>query len=216
MSLPFEPPSEDQCGMILRHILFCPSQERTVRELDAMDSATRQQVWSDMTGYAAAMEQTQPSVSQEMLNRLLQELTDLLQQPGQKGREAFDAAILQNPQWMEREKIKFLRACNFDVATTADHILRCFKLKEELFGREKLGRDIRLSDLNEDDLACLRLEPMYLLPRTDHVGRPVFFTRPSNFVYKEHSNMVRLVNLIVITTLPSANKIKYSICDMYF
>lgn len=186
-------PTEEQCEMMMRRVLFCPSQERTIRELDAMDTVTRQQVWADMTGYSA-IEQTRTSVTQEFLNHKLLELTMFLQQSGLQGRDAYDTAVRQDPHWMEQEKLKFLRAFNFDIPSTADHMLRCFTLKEELFGRDKLSRDICLSDLNEDDMASLETEPLYLLPRKDHAGRAVFFTRSSAFAYKERCNAVSYRN----------------------
>lgn len=192
MSLRIPQPNAQECNWILRRILFCPSQERTVRELDAMDSEARKKVWSDMTGYATAMEYILPTVTQELLNRKLQELNSFLQQPGLTERDAFDIAVKQNHKWMEQEKLKFLRAFDFNIATTADHMVRCFTLKEELFGRDKLAQDIQLVDLNEEDLLSLYAEPLHFLPHKDNAGRMVAFIRPSEYVYKNRYNMVCL------------------------
>jgi hypothetical protein len=50
------PLSAQERGRILQRILFCPTDERTARELHSMDSVERQQLWADMVGHAAAIQ----------------------------------------------------------------------------------------------------------------------------------------------------------------
>ena len=52
--------------------------------------------------------------------------------------------------------LKFLRAEQFDVPLAAARMALYFQEKEALFGEDKLCRDILLSDLNSDDLECLK------------------------------------------------------------
>ena len=81
----------------------------------------------------------------------------------------------QNPQYVQEQRMKFLRADRYDVDLAATRMIRCFDFKQELFGGsgagrpddedgeipntteydniECLGRDIRLSDFSQSDIA---------------------------------------------------------------
>ena len=63
--------------------------------------------------------------------------------------------------------------------------------KKELFGSgEILGREIRLSDLSEDDMETLESGFMQVLPTRDAAGRSIFCLTPSHRVFKHPENMV--------------------------
>ena len=71
-------------------------------------------------------------------------------------------------------KLMFLRASRYDVARAVQGVLTHFEWKLYLFGEEMLVKNIRLEDLNEDDLYSLRKQTMLFLPGTDRAGRKVF------------------------------------------
>lgn len=155
-----------------------------------MDANSRKQVWADMAGYQAAIEYRVSAESEAMVTNRLQLLTEALNTSDFEECNAYQLAVQQDAQWVEREKIKFLRSEDFDPAATARRMLRHFALKQELFGSDKLGREIRISDLNKDDMESLRSGGLQFLPSKDHAGRGILFARRQNYVYKERVNMV--------------------------
>ena len=50
----------------------------------------------------------------------------------------------------------FLRANEYNAQAAADHMLRFFDSKHELFGKEKLVKDITMRDLDEQDIASIK------------------------------------------------------------
>lgn len=70
-------------------------------------------------------------------------------------------------------RVMFLRANDYDAKAAADHLLRFFESKHELFGPEKLTKDITLFDFDKDDIACLKTGCIQLGGR-DRSGRQVF------------------------------------------
>ena len=69
--------------------------------------------------------------------------------------------------------MKFLRAERYDAVEAAKRMIRFFELKKEIFGVEKLVRDITLQDLSDDDMDTLKCGCVQLCPRTDMAGRPI-------------------------------------------
>jgi hypothetical protein len=65
----------------------------------------------------------------------------------------------------------FLRAENFDSQLAAKRMLRFFEQKLELFGPDKLCKDITLRDLNIEDMQCLINGHQQILPTRDSSGR---------------------------------------------
>jgi hypothetical protein len=82
-----------------------------------------------------------------------------------------DKDYVDNPDF----KIGFLRAESYDAEKAAHRLLRHFGEKLELFGREKLTRDIYWEDLGDDGRSYLELGGLQLLPRRDRDGRLVVF-----------------------------------------
>jgi hypothetical protein len=202
---------DDEKGMILQRILFCPTEERTARELHSMDKDQRQQVWADMTGHAATidyrMRAESPELIADRLASLEQELAAqqvLLAQQKHKtvpaaasisgssidGREAYLRAVQQNAAWVQEQKLKFLRAEDFEPVAAAARMIRHFALKEQLFGPNLLGRDLILQDLSAEDRESLQAGGFQFLSQPDHAGRGIFFSRTKNYKYQVRENQV--------------------------
>lgn len=70
-------------------------------------------------------------------------------------------------------RIRFLRACLFDVLETARRIVKYLDIAAFLFGNEMLERPIRLSDFNKKELQFFRSGRMQFLPFRDRAGRRI-------------------------------------------
>lgn len=70
---------------------------------------------------------------------------------------AFEVAEKLDRSYADRNDflLKFLRASKYEPEQAAQQIINFFDMKLELFGREKLVKDITLDDLNDDDQSCL-------------------------------------------------------------
>jgi hypothetical protein len=194
--------SEDTVS-IARKILFCPAEERTAKALHELPKLEREQVWADMTGNPDATNFRMNAESSELLEDSIDALNGLLDSFLHCSNEelsAINLAVQQNPRYVNEQKLKFLRADDFDPSKTAVRMISFFTSKLDLFGPKLLTRDIRQDDLSEDDLESLAGGGVQLLPNGDHASRGIIFTRASNYVYKDRKNMVcttMLSNLVV-------------------
>lgn len=73
-----------------------------------------------------------------------------------------------------------------------------WKAKLKAFGPDKTFKRTTLDDLTDDDLASLKKGTYAVLPNRDKAGRAVFFSWNQKLVYKERSNMVRSVLIVVL------------------
>ncbi|KAL3906304.1 MAG: hypothetical protein SGILL_009324 [Bacillariaceae sp.] len=98
----------------------------------------------------------------------------------------------QDPNYIEAQKLTFLRAEDFSPRPAAQRMLHYFETKRQLFPHiTNLARDLCWDDLNQDDRASLVAGGMQVLPHTDHAGRTVVVTRQANYKYQQHENMLR-------------------------
>ena len=70
----------------------------------------------------------------------------------------------------------FLRADKFDSKLAAQRMINFFREKRRLFGSHTLGRDITLSDMDDDDMTMLQSGYTQILPLRDRAGRAVWFS----------------------------------------
>jgi hypothetical protein len=175
---------------IVSGILFCPAEERTARELQQLPKGEREQVWADMTGNDDMIYYRMHAETAEFLEERIAAFTEELQKGHESNRPAYDLAVQQNASYVHHQKLKFLRADNFVLSSAASRMFAHFALKLDLFGPQMLARDVKLEDLNEDDLESLKAGGMQVLPMQDHATRPVLFTRAANYVYKDRKNIV--------------------------
>ena len=93
---------------------------------------------------------------------------------------AYEKAALQNPEYLQARafKLGFLRADCFDPAKAAHRIVRYLEEKLSIFGPNLLTEDIRMDDLNENDVKVLSSGCLQWLPIRDRLGRPILFICP--------------------------------------
>jgi hypothetical protein len=179
---------------VARGIWFCPAEERTAKALHELPEVERQQLWADMTGNPDATQFRMNGESSELLEDSINALNGIFASFLHCNDEelfAIKLAFQQNARYVNEQKLKFLRADDFDPSKAAVRMISFFTSKLDLFGPELLTRDIRQDDLSDDDLGSLAGGGIQLLPSGDHAARGVMFTRASNYVYKERTNMVR-------------------------
>ncbi len=88
-------------------------------------------------------------------------------------------------------RTKFLRAEQFEPYKAAQRMLRFFECKKELFGRDKLVKEITMEDLDEDDMEALRSGDGQISPFRDACGRPIITFAQKLRKYKHIDNVVR-------------------------
>jgi hypothetical protein len=202
--------ADDHRGNIVRRILFCPSEERTKRELQQLDKVQREQVWADMTGHQESVDYRINAENPEFVTERVQAMNEELEAHHHKhttsptgttssSRDAYDLAVAQDVSYVERQKLKFLRADDFDASAAAARMMAHFTVKQDFFGTEALGRDVSLADdFSDDDLESLRAGGVQLLQQQDHATRGVIFSRTMNYVYKERKNLVSYIQYIYV------------------
>ncbi len=91
--------------------------------------------------------------------------------------------------------LMFLRADQFDTKAAAARFVAFFETKMDLFGEEKLAKDIRMDDLNEDDITCLESGYAQILNARDRAGRAIFMLMPMLRKVKSLESRVSIFNL---------------------
>lgn len=207
-------PESSQSSVLLacmaRNIWQCPCHERAAVEFRELPATAQHHVWVDLTGSEAKLRRraagSPPVVVEEprqMVNAALQglsrELDKMLHSADSSSNEKLEGlrlALTKFPDYSRDRafQIKFLRADRFDVEAAAQRMAIHFHCKLELWGFEKLGRDIVWGDLDEHDLDCLRRGYFQILPELDAAGRRIFFYyKALTNCYRERSNILRTV-----------------------
>jgi hypothetical protein len=156
------------------------SDEEVARRLAAsfgdLSMDEREKALHDIHGVGDGVEET-PEVVATSLEKLVKEVNLI---PDKK---AFETAYSQSPEFVCDPELhmQFLRAERFDVKKAAERMVYHFEKKLELFGSDSLGREIRLSDLNEKDMVGFRSGYLRMLPLRDQAGRLVVFYAKSLF-----------------------------------
>jgi hypothetical protein len=74
----------------------------------------------------------------------------------------------------ERRLFAFFQSSRWNCKATAEQFVAFWAIKLQLFGKDLLLHDIKLSDLDAEELAWLETGHIQLLPGTDRAGRVVF------------------------------------------
>ncbi len=173
------------------HIWFCPTDEKIATELRRMAHDEREKVWADLSGNEKTSMFKQvvmedPNEISEGLNQLQREVDSTKEKP------AFDFARRQSPEYVQDRSFQlvFLRSCEYDGKRAGRLLIDHMETKRRLFGDSALGRDIRLSDLNTNDMKTLITGGIQFLHERDRAGRIVLYCRRSSMEFKERENFV--------------------------
>lgn len=186
--------NDDQMVCAAMSILLCPPHEGIAREYQELPPTQQNQVWSDLTGSETATI-LQTDESPEAIHLAIGELAYEIDKIPTKHKQAFEMALANFPDFVNDPSfiLRFLRAERFDANLTAARLVLHFEQKLELFGPDKLGREILLSDLEEDDMDCINRGYLQILHKKDFSGRNVvFFYKAISDCYKRRENVVSI------------------------
>ena len=161
-----------------------------VRELNSMSMRERGQVYEEIHGVHQIINET-PDFVQERLAALQEQLQRI------PIKDAYEIAYRQGPQYVTDPKflLMFLRAEEFDAAKAADRLVKFHEGIRKYFGVSVLGRSLTLSDLDKDDMACLKTGVLQRLMSRDSSGRAVLceLSNVMKTFYKHADNVVRAI-----------------------
>ena len=108
---------------------------------------------------------------------------------GEEPVEPYSKALEMSSEYVQQLKLMFLRATSYDAQKAANRMLSFFRLKLDLFGDEKLTREITYDNLTKDEQSALQKGLIQLLPYRDRAGRAMVFIwgKPNNDDYSTKS-----------------------------
>ncbi|KAL3904854.1 MAG: hypothetical protein SGILL_009908 [Bacillariaceae sp.] len=150
------------------------------QQLSQLSMQEREKVYFDLHGVRDEFPET-PMMLYEAMENMKQHLQDMMTQGAAP---AYEQAMQQNPFYCHKPGFltKFLRAESLDPSLAAVRMARYFDDKLELFGPEKLTRDITQEDFETGDLNDM--DTLYsgqaqILPGRDRAGRAIFICSPA-------------------------------------
>ena len=156
------------------------------KEMNQLSVEEREKVLEDVHGIPRLVEQPKERI-EACLALLETELTSI------SNKAAYDLATSMSKEYTSSRKIRlmFLRAESYNPYNAASRMVRFFDEKCELFGADKLTKDITLDDLDPDDIITLENGFYQVLPEKDCAGRKVFCFFAKLKVFRTIQNTVR-------------------------
>lgn len=143
-------------------------------ELDKMSLAEQERILFDIHGLPQGHNDDPPNID-DYLQEMEMEIRKV------RNKSAYLHAKYVNEDYVNDRafRLMFLRGDLLDVKVAAQRMVFHFETKKRLFGDgDVLGRDIRLSDLSNDDMAVLESGFLQVLPTRDAAGRTIFVAAP--------------------------------------
>jgi hypothetical protein len=109
----------------------------------------------------------------ETLDSRLQEMAKVVHYFPSEDTFVYRLAVEMDKEYVEGIKLLCLRAEKYDSEKAARRLVAFFLFKQQLFGDEKLGRDITLADFQGEDKVGLNNGPVQLLQQRDRAGRAI-------------------------------------------
>ena len=167
------------------------AEELLANELANLMLVEKDKIMFDVHGINSVEHDEEPGFVKQSLEDLEVAICKL------KKKSEYEKAKYLNESYVTSEKFRlmFLRSENFDTKLAAKKIAEHFRIKKELFGSgEILARDVRLSDMSDDDMESLESGALQVLPTRDAAGRSIFCILP---FYKVEKSQKCLVSIIV-------------------
>eukprot|EP00985_Skeletonema_marinoi_P017738 scaffold9803_cov72-Skeletonema_marinoi.AAC.1 len=138
--------------------------KHTAREFARLSSHEQAHVWNDLTGDEGRRRTFGTDGKEyftkglfepdDLVGKALKDLDDEIEKLPSDQKGALVKAMQMSKDYVSSNfRLKFLRAEKFDAHLAAERMALHFEEKLELFGEEKLVREIIQSDLDEDDMA---------------------------------------------------------------
>mmetsp|Transcript_33280 Transcript_33280/g.80478 ORF Transcript_33280/g.80478 Transcript_33280/m.80478 type:complete len:477 (+) Transcript_33280:132-1562(+) len=113
-------------------------------------------------------------------------------------------------------RVMFLRGNRYDTKAAANQMLKFFETKQDLFGTEKLTKDITIDDLDEDDIACLKTGWLQLAGK-DRSGRVVHLQLLHLRAYKTLKNEYRMKYYMLMDLLQTDEDVQLKgVCGLTY
>jgi hypothetical protein len=145
------------------------------KEMAAMSVQEREQSLYDIHGVSDVIHE-EPDFIRAKLEEMEMELSKLT-----RGKEAYMQADAQNKEYVicHKFRLQFLRAEMFNARLAAGRMVRFFEVKRKLFGPDKLTKEIKLRDLDEEDQKFLGRGIGQIVPQRDRAGRRIIIWMPT-------------------------------------
>ena len=150
-----------------------------VKTMNQLSMNEKEEAFADLHGVSDLATE-----APDFVNRKLSDLDMMISKLNSKN-SAYDMALSMSPSYVTSRKLRlqFLRKFCFRVEPAARRFLDFFEVKLELFGAEKLTKTIEQSDLDEDDMKCLKSGWTQLRPEKDSAGRAIITCVPLRASY---------------------------------
>ena len=155
-------------------------------ELNKLSMKERDSALHDVHGVSEDITDEDPSFVKRCYEEFEKEIEKI------KDKAAYLLALEKNAAYVKDDKfvLMFLRADSFDEKIAAARMVSFFQAKLDLFGPESIARDIKISDLDEDDKRCLESGYVQILSHRDRAGRAILTLLPMIKAHKTHVNKV--------------------------
>jgi hypothetical protein len=162
-------------------------EELLENEFNNLSLIEKDQILFDIHGIAQINDEDPPSIAQ-YLQQMEEELGKIRKKVAYEQAKYVNEAYVTAPAF----RLMFLRSDRFDAKLAAKRLVLHFNCKQKVFGSgEVLGREIRLSDMNEDDMESLESGFLQVLPTRDAAGRSIICIAPMYMKHKKVENLVR-------------------------
>ena len=143
------------------------------KQFNSLSMDEQNHILQEIHGVADAIHEA-PEFVDQRLERMEYHIREI------EDRGAYDKALYMAPNYVRDRKfrLQFLRADEFNAKAAANRIVRHFHEKQKLFDDELLGRDIAMSDLDDEDMEVMNTGYMQVLPVRDNAGRAIFCMVP--------------------------------------
>lgn len=111
--------------------------------------------------------------------------------------EEIDADYVNDPKF----RLKFIRANVYDAKKAVHQMIKFLQYKEKYFGRDKLCREIDLSDLTEEDREYMKTGVFVVSKHRDRSGRAIVQVLNTNLARGMAPTVVRRAKLVVAFAL---------------
>jgi hypothetical protein len=155
-------------------------------ELNQLSSQEREAAFEDLHAVANVREESPEAIS-TLATEVKHEIAKI------REKSAYSKASFLSPNYVNNLGFirMFLRAEQYNPRLAANRMVSYFQHKLELFGIEKLSKNITLEDLDEDDKAAMLSGSIQFLPQKDSAGRTVIFSAQRLKQFKSLTNQVR-------------------------
>ena len=187
---------DPDCELSIEKLTAIDAEIRIADALSSLSIEERESAILDTHGVSKLEEEEEEFVDQ----KLIELEYELLKFPEKK---AYYMAKANAPAYVcdRKFRLMFLRADKYNVSAAAKRLVYHFETKLRLFGKDLLGRNIRVSDLNEEEMKSLEDGHGRILPHRDRAGRALLFNTPETYVAPLIENRLRAVWFILMNAL---------------